>query len=485
MEEDEQLNKTYMVVYCDGGCRPYDQQPGIGIGYAGSGVHGYLYKEDTISKPNGDVPKNTFITTEGYVNSDGAKKEDYTHVLPTEYFDIVSSLPYGVTSNKAELNAVLKALEYAIRTDAINIIIYTDSQYVITMVNKLLNNDSSVLTPDTPNNDVLQSIFVTIPLGVKIDIRKIKGHSNELGNELADRLATIGCAFSFQKDYETKENIVVKKKGVNYWSVDRPHPLLDFKQLFFVNTDEVTNYYAIMNYSTGDDIGLKTHSALFGIVMLKEPIATINSAIKTYQKNLKPGDEGIVSCIDLNNLYDRHSNYFYNLYGSSSTRYNSNNRHLYSIFHKPLVYTIQPAILAVQTFEKMDILYSLLSDYLNQKVNKQVTYVDITQDVYALDKKGRPTCILDNGCNMLEISPEVNDELLTIKLDLGKELLTRNQLKKLEKSNPRVVLAVKRTDEKVYRYYTIVDTDEGIGIYCNFYSSILLPNEKNVKKRKK
>jgi len=58
-------------------------------------------------------------------------------------------------------------------------------------------------------------------------------------------------------------------------------------------------------------------------------------------------------------------------------------------------------------------------------------------------------------------------------LELGKDTITRNQFKKLEKLEPVVTLITNELSNNYIEYYVIVETKKNndIGIYCNYFSN--------------
>ena len=73
--------------------------------------------------------------------------------------------------------------------------VYTDSKYAFsTFTEWMFNwaNNNWLKTDGKPpeNLDIIKEYYAHYQKGYRIDLRKIKGHSNILGNELADQLAT-------------------------------------------------------------------------------------------------------------------------------------------------------------------------------------------------------------------------------------------------------------------------------------------------------
>lgn len=104
-----------------------------------------------------------------------------------EYFDYV-------TNNQMELKAILHVLKLAAAHPEEGYIIYSDSAYAVNSINDWIRGwaangwvNSRKVTVE--NVDLMQEIYKYIDLDNYL-LRKIRGHDGELGNELADAVAT-------------------------------------------------------------------------------------------------------------------------------------------------------------------------------------------------------------------------------------------------------------------------------------------------------
>ena len=103
-----------------------------------------------------------------------------------------------VTNNGMELKAILYVmLNYGIKCDEWGQppIVYSDSAYCVNTFNKWIFNwarngwiKSDKKVPE--NLDLIQAYYNHYQDGYRIDLRKVTGHSGNIGNELADKLAT-------------------------------------------------------------------------------------------------------------------------------------------------------------------------------------------------------------------------------------------------------------------------------------------------------
>lgn len=110
----------------------------------------------------------------------------------------ISSLFYGAseytTNNRMELTAVVESIKLANAKGYEKITVHSDSAYV---VNAILNNwhlnwirNGWVTNQNKPvKNKDLWLKLINLMKEIKVEVRKVKGHSGERFNEVADKLA--------------------------------------------------------------------------------------------------------------------------------------------------------------------------------------------------------------------------------------------------------------------------------------------------------
>ena len=100
----------------------------------------------------------------------------------------------NTTNNREELKAILWVfLHYG--TSKQTPIVYSDSNYCVQTFNNWMfswaKNGWVKSDKKTPENlDLIQTYYEYYNKGYRIDLRKVKGHSNNKWNDLADKLAT-------------------------------------------------------------------------------------------------------------------------------------------------------------------------------------------------------------------------------------------------------------------------------------------------------
>lgn len=173
------------------------------------------------------------------------------------------------TSSRSELLAVVKSLKLLrsmnLKSSTTLITIYTDSQYVIDIFNKLTNEES------LPNkNTDLWNSLLKIKLLYKISFCKVKAHSGNILNNHADILARKSARHGLSS--ENKILQLVDNNVINYIN-----NLLNDNNISEINIEEIEN---LDNKVTNDDknndlviinpFELKSKHGVYSIVKIKD-----------------------------------------------------------------------------------------------------------------------------------------------------------------------------------------------------------------------
>lgn len=100
------------------------------------------------------------------------------------------------TNNREEMKAILDAYSYIeSKTTNPECIIYSDSAYCVNMINEWIDNWKEMGWckydgKEIKNLDLVKELYDCKHSHPNVKICKVKGHTNDLGNELADALAT-------------------------------------------------------------------------------------------------------------------------------------------------------------------------------------------------------------------------------------------------------------------------------------------------------
>ena len=98
-----------------------------------------------------------------------------------------------VTNNIAELSALNEALDILDNNEE-DIIVYTDSKYVILCCTSYGEKQNiSNWKNEIPNKNLVRVVYEKLKKKKNISLEYVRGHNNNYGNEMADKLAKDGC----------------------------------------------------------------------------------------------------------------------------------------------------------------------------------------------------------------------------------------------------------------------------------------------------
>lgn len=483
MEENLTENKITMhaIIYTDGSCGPVN--PGMNWG---SGIHGYIYKSDTVDGKSADRPTGYLITDIGYLEETLSKQTTYKTVIPKYYINGFGSFMEMGTNNTGEIMGAVIGIQELLKLEnedkVDTILIKLDSTYVIGILDKLMNTDFDWRNEVKVNKEywvILNDLISKCKENnVTITTEKVTAHDTSIGNNTADRLAFLGRDLSNRNKIHRIEFKLTDSK--KYWKPDSErHPFLNYKQLFFLNGNSSTEngIYSILNYKKDDEPGKKSHEANFGLVIMNEKVPYIENIKSLYQHNL--GTLEIISSIDLNVLYSQYTSIYYELFGNDIFTYGNRGRRYINVLEGDIVCAeIQPPGLAKRAVEKVFAMDRYIQEYRNR--NNEcgntclIKFKDITDMIYKTDDKGKLITLLTNKDKDITI-PYVSKtgKNVNIVLQLGKDIITRNQLNKLVKDEPVVTLATIMTHDNYIEYYTIIESKrtKDISIWCNIFGN--------------
>lgn len=509
--EQQETNEAIpcgLVLYSDGGAR------GGNPGFAGWGMHGYIFVHGPSKKPLG-VPDN-FITAKGYLqkslianlNSPEVRANDGPiavpeEVTPLKYIDAFGSFANPTSNNVAELYGAINALSYAIKQPDFNIRsiqVFTDSEYTCKglaswvdgwKANGWLKNDGM-----PPANvevwkqlDALRNELEA--RGVIVNVDWVKAHNGDLGNEAADKHATLGVMASFQ------EKVVVnfyESDPTGYWkyTVDK-HPMIANRRLYF-NTQAGFNtpgvYYMGEHGKDDDLIGKRMSDGAYSVVRLNQPDHVIEM-VRNHQINLS-GDLDTLIMIRLDKLYRPDTHRDLKQHGTLAVEQPSNMRlDLHCLDKEPLTRELRPPRLAMRAVEAISDLIGRLDSHLAQDGSVVSTdLTDIFYDKEIKEKKGEQIVTyklkpeFGVGASSLKVSAGYQDGRggdggvvqTPITITFGLDILDRNGLKRLEEDNPKVSLITWQEADKALRFATVIETDDAKGIWCGYYSNLIFLN---------
>lgn len=514
-----------MVAYVDAGARP---NPGFG----GVGMHAYVYSSSSALKGVG--LGNVVASTHGYVTKEQTTtlwgkertKPEMAQTLtsgkvyqtvPQFYIDYFRSVPPEVTNNKLEIEAVVHAMKEAVVRDVAHLQIYSDSENTCKAMNGWLERwaANGYCRPDgtlIKNLDVWkqakEQVDTLRALGITWKIDWVRAHNGDLGNELADLLATMGV-FQSQQGREINKEVVTSAEG--YWKMQiERHPFMASPKLYF-NTlagASVPGTYYLGNHGKDDDqIGTRDSESHYSIVRLASPIHVLETVRKHQEEVSRSADSIFQMYVD--RVFN--PDMFRSLMSHETVAIQPPNgyRDDLTFVNGPLLTKqFKPSLLSRRVVDAMTDLDAVLEQFLADDTLLQV--VDLTDLLYdkvtkpMKGKKGEPDYEMVEyvfkkelvvGTPSLKVSfpnPFYPDQTYDLTLTVGTDILERNSLKRLEDAKPTVSLVVWKESEQAFRYATIIEAGEDVGIWSAGASNLRLvplpgatPEVKEAKKSKK
>jgi len=482
-----------MICYCDGGSRAPHARGGPGWG--GFGIHGYLYRTVEELKKGAGIP-DWIPTSDGYLKKKNVATVEHTEVEVIHYIDGVGSFGIDITNNYAELQAAINALRHAQQYVITRILIVSDSRYVIDGMTNYVDNWASYGWKKR-NGEEIANLSLWKELvdlrdglrqhGVTIDWRWVKGHDEEngnIGNDIADRYATIGVMAS--KGSSVKIEIDTTE-AQGYWKNDvDKHPLLCHKRLYF-NTGEGVNtpgqYYIGEHGSDDELLGKRKSDGCYGIVRLKNPEPVVEVVINHAVSAANTLDN--IMAVRLDNLFRVDTYQDIRKHGRFAfIQPSSYNLSTTSIDEQPLTSEFTRPMLAIRAVESIDSLANKLEMYLSR--DPSITTTDLTELFYNKETKVKkkvevietvlkPEYIV--GFTDVKVDVNFNDGVNGLRqssviLVLGLDLPHRNSLKQLETFDPKVTLIAWSEEANTFKYATVIEAGEDLGIYEGRYSNL-------------
>lgn len=493
----ENTQKLGLVIYGDGSSRPNP-------GFIGSGIHAYVYSLDDKGDKT-DKCGEYYTTNNGYQKkkpsgmdrNNGELKGEM--VKPIEYYE--GAVPYeGDNSNNfAELNAIYEGLRQLWHKDITRIRIICDSEYTLNTIRRDMwswakNDWLTSSGKPVSNMKLVKDLYILLgaikEVSTEVGFAWVRGHMDIAGNTQADILSNIGRHMSIDKVYAPKF-VSFKSKEYTDYEVNK-HPLLTHKRIYFVTKEEqnIPGFYYQGDSGAGDFmIGKRLPETGYSVVILNTPDDTVE-AMKKRQFEYASGLTQISSLL-LDRAFDKRVYRYIDKFGMYGTEKDKRNTNVNFLDGKPLTMVMNPTGLSLRAIECFNTLSDILRTYMTNKETIETTEIgekrhlvtDITDRFYDFGTKkvGKdevPTISLKKdyivGMKnvMFDHVVEQNGEKKNIKLPLifGTDLPDRNQIKRLEKLNPKIKLITWRYSENSVNYAVIIDCDDAVGIWSNFYA---------------
>ena len=480
-----------MVIYADAGARPNP-------GYGGWGIHGYIYSDTAPKKGSGNSAVS--LSSNGYVH----KSEKKNLVTPLSYVDAYGTINH-ITNNGGELVAAATGMEYALKHPIKNLTIITDSKYVITGTNDYLpkwrvndwkKGDGTEISNVTYWQKLDKNLQELRGKDVNVNLHWVKGHNGDIGNELADKHATIGV-LSSADGIIREEKVISSPDG--YWAgPEDKHPLITHRRMYFTTNRANTTpgEYFLGEHGKEDELlGTRMADGAYAYVLLTKPDEYIELMRNKQISESSCNDAIIMARLD--RLFSTTSRTDIDRFGAAvmyRPRKNRLDMHMVdNLESDPLTKELNPPRIAIRAVEAVNSLKGTLLDFEENPVTAIIA-TDITSEIFEKDdKKGtilHPRFVAGfTDLELKNIKYSMTGDISTkttidITLTLGIDLPDRNSLKRIEKMSPTVQLLVWPESDKTLRYAThIVLRDElgkvtAKGIWAGYYSNFKYLTEK-------
>jgi ribonuclease HI len=475
-----------MVIYTDGAARPNP-------GRAGWGMHGYLYRVGPEVKPVSI--KNHTITDRGYFPS-AAVEKNASPVKVESYVDGFGSFMDDTTNNVAELAGATNAFKYALNHDIKTMLLKTDSEYVLNGLEKWVprwrsNNWRKADGTEPANVNHWRAIYdsrkALVDKGVKIEMVWVKGHSGIFGNEIADELSVTGVMASKEGD---NINRIDTEPAESYWKYDvDAHPFISHSRMYFntlPETQKPGHYYLGVHGKDDAMLGKRSSDGAYAVIRLKEPEPVLEE-IRRHQTAIAHGRNSVcMTRVDyalraaVHRMITKYGTYAMD----QPQPYRLDLFCPPNVEGDPITREAYPPKLAMRAVEALAELESFLDRFIAKDPTLVIT--DLTDIIYEttdkVGKKGASTKETKLKAEYVVGYPSITapvlyqkadalvSKVITITLDL--DMPDRNSLKRLEKYQPKVSLITWAESEEAFRYATIIETENDIGIWAGYYSNL-------------
>lgn len=486
-----------IVLYSDGGFKPLHN-------VAGWGLHGY--KCDLVPSKAGTGNPKAFPTETGYATGKTGKPP----VTVTMYFDGFGGIVQQATNNAAEVTAVAQAMGIAIKHQA-DLHLLSDSQYALNGLTKWIDgwsksgwkaSDGTEVKNRYLWEDILNKRQQMQELNLNLSTEWIKGHSGNLGNELADAHATRGCVAA-RNHFEISDVTSSPAKG--YWnpSIERNRLLSLPKWYFGLSMRDVDGvprdhpvrkrlpdasrvYYMA---DPGDEVevsGKPISDASFSIVYTnkEDPVLEL---IRRTALSMARGDYQGVMVAHMGDLMhkDRYLE-MYN-YGERLITKDARMGRLLASNGSVLAQEIMPAFLSHRAVDAFNVLQDRMDEYLTDGgQSSKLTATDIKGLLFDYAPRGK------RGNAIAKLRPEFGTGVKSFKatvryqlsekkvgereitLTFGIDLPDRNALAALAENLSEITVLTWPESHAAFRTAVFIDCAEGCGIWSGIFSNLTL-----------
>lgn len=477
-----------VVLYLDGGA----ESP---RGIAGWGIHGYSFLDEI---PKQGMGRPEYCSAVGYIDpiaeTNDGKLPLPAKVTPVEYIDYLGPMAPMFTNNEAELFAAINALHLCLDKGWRDIQLLLDSDYVlkgitIWSVNWRARNWVKPNGEPIPNKDHwLRLIDIKEKLeadGVLIKWAHVYGHSGDLGNTLADNHCWRAKWSAFNGTHEPLLEIVPAK---GYWSKTvKYNRMLSHPRWYFNATSGDTNVahdgrfiYHCGSHGPDNKLWGKPDSTTsYSVLFLKEKERVLELIRTKQQQFLR---HHTLDALFIARLDSIKTPAVYGEIEKHGTRFLFPRKmqiDLYDPLDVLLTEEVTTPYLSKDGIAAVTIVEMLLCDYINK--SDKIVVTDITNDIYneVVEKKKtiwklKPT--IDNTSLKVTVNYAMPDGTAVddLTLTVGTDMADKNTLSALAGLHPKVSVITWKESHAAYRFATIIETSDDVGIWCGYYQNLRL-----------
>jgi ribonuclease HI len=528
---EDTIKATGLVLYCDGGARPTNPGP------AGYGIHGYFY---TLEEPKKGIGLGSIVATNfGYLDKstlsdlepeagDGKDHQEAETQLVTvkAYVDIARPITTSGTNNMAELEGAISSISFAKaayleQPEFKRALILTDSQYVVLGYTKYYpvwknNNWYTSSGKEVANKAIWLRLTALMAeckeIGLDLKFDWVRGHVETLasvGNTSADTLASIAANMASAASavaIDGKEYVKISPPD-KYWNTEvEKHPLLCHRRLY-ISPDQTLdpNIHLIGNHGADDALfGTRTGDGAYGVVLLDKEEPILTEVVDCFKKKegASPWSVDYVKAFHLDTLFGKRFQRAWNICGILTVN-NSNEAEkvVKDVNGEPIVTRFDPPMLSYRAMDSLANLYSVLQaiDEHEYKDHPGTIINDITDQIYedVTDKKGRvsrqlkPEYVVGFMSRVFDVKYDMErlpkgDGTENVTLIFGVDIPDRSALKKLENEETKIYLVTVAPGGGMdgFKYYTIIHSKRGIGIFAGIYTNTKYLIDRSKKKKR-
>lgn len=487
-----------LMLHSDGSAQPNP-------GFAGWGIHGYVYDAKLPTKGTGNP--DYVLTENDYLSkTDKAAQPNTALVTPVMYIDGYGAVPpsptnFGgtrSTNNAGELMGALECLKLALEQEVTKVRIWTDSKYVeggFGHALKWRKNNWKKADGAEPANLAMWQEYVTLydqikAKGIDLGINWNEGHSGNFGNEIVDGLAFIGMRHSAHGMFNKTIN---QSLPDGYWKYEtNRHPFISHRRMYYNTLFDANKpgEYCLGEHDKEDDLaGKRMANGAYAYVLLDTPEKVLE-VVRDYSCKVADGDDTIMIArvdyiyrSDIHELLSTHGLVVLREPPRSVSPLNAVAQDLKELVTREH----NPPLLIQRCVNELVQLKDILTDF--RSGNTEMVTTDLTSLIYEslveTSKKGgekritklRPEFVV--GTSKMEATvnyrhPDGTARQVAIHLLLGLDLLDRNALRRLEELEPTVTVVTWHEEPQAFRFATIIKVKDAIGIWAGTYSNLRL-----------